>query len=175
MNQTQTNGDKLAEIVRHVEETTRMITPEHLAEHDKISKRLHRATRDLERGEDNADEKLIASAKRRIEKARADRQALVVASGILDRFPAPPARIEMITKQPWHGNGLRGVHVHRVEMVLDYVDLFGPQYKTVNVLEDSGGPPATAPFFPRKAPDRMGMAWFAVPEQLKRGDIKVLP
>jgi hypothetical protein len=55
-------------------------------------------------------------------------------------------------------------------MVLDHKDLSGPSYRTVRVLKDEGGPPANA----RSAPDRMGVAWFAIADQIRRGHIVVL-
>ena len=55
-------------------------------------------------------------------------------------------------------------------MVLDHKDLSGPSYRTVRVLKDEGAPPTNA----RSAPDVMGVAWFAIADQIKRGQIVVL-
>jgi hypothetical protein len=79
----------------------------------------------------------------------------------------PPARIQYTTKQPWRGDGMTGWHIHVVEMKLDRIDPSGPHYVTTKVISDEGGPPKN----PRSAPTAMGVAWFALPDQIRDGHI----
>jgi len=81
-----------------------------------------------------------------------------------------PARIVATFASPWRGPSSSGIHRQQCEMVLDHKDLSGPSYRTVRVLKDEGGPPT----FARHAPDRMGVAWFAIADQVRSGQIVVL-
>jgi hypothetical protein len=81
-----------------------------------------------------------------------------------------PARIIGKFEGRWSGPSVSGRHFQECEMVLDHKDLSGPQYRTVRVLRDEGAPPTNA----RAAPDTMGVAWCALAEQIKRGQIVVL-
>lgn len=137
------------------------------AEYERIEKRVSRASADLRRAKKHSDEKKAASAER----------ALANASALRDEFLAPkvghlwaPTRIIAKFKQLWSGPGVSGFHVHECEMILDRKDLSGPHYRTVRVLKNEGGPPTNA----RSAPDSMGVAWFAITDQIKRGQIVVL-
>ena len=61
-------------------------------------------------------------------------------------------------------------HVFAVRMELDHLEISGPQYVTREVICNEGGPPTGA----RGAPDRMGVAWYAVPELIANGTIEVI-
>lgn len=137
------------------------------AEYARISNRISRASADLLRAKKRGDAKKATSADRSLANARAMR----------DEFLAPkvshlwaPARIIAKFEGRWRGPSGTGVHHQECEMVLDHKDLSGPSYRTVRVLKDEGGPPTNA----RSAPDVMGVAWFAIAEQIKRGQIVVL-
>lgn len=137
------------------------------AEYDRIWNRIARASADLRRAKKRGDEKKATSAER----------SLANASAMRDEFLAPkvghlwaPVRIIAKFEGHWHGRSGSGVHRHECEMVLDHKDLSGPSYRTVRVLKDEGGPPTNA----HSAPDVMGVAWFAIAEQIKRGQIVVL-
>lgn len=137
------------------------------AEYERICNRVSRASADLRRAKKRGDEKKAASAER----------SLANASALRAEFLAPkvghlwaPVRIIAKFKHLWRGPGVSGFHVHECEMVLDRKDLSGPHYLTVRVLKDEDGPPTNA----RSAPDSMGVAWFAITEQIERGQIVVL-
>ena len=136
-------------------------------EYDRIWARLARAESDRRRAQKRGDAKKLAAAERAVTRAKQFR----------DAFVAPrvghlwaPARIIGKFKHLWSGPGVSGFHHHECEMILDHKDLSGPSYRTVRVLKDEGGPPTNA----RSAPDVMGVAWFAISEQIKRGHIVVL-
>jgi len=136
-------------------------------EYDRIWKRLARASADLRRAKKRGDEKKTASAER----------SLANASALRDEFLAPkvghlwaPARIISKSEGHWHGPSGTGIHRQECEMVLDHKDLSGPSYRTVCVLKDEGAPPTNA----RSAPSVMGVAWFAITDQIQRGQIVVL-
>lgn len=78
-----------------------------------------------------------------------------------------PERVEWTCRYLW---GRANWHVIVVEAVLEREEQSGPQYKMVRVISDVGGPPTNA----RKPPDSMGIAWFALPEHLANGKIKVI-
>lgn len=134
------------------------------AEYDRIRDRLHRAEGDLRRAKQRGDAKKLAAAERAIMRAKETRDALVRPQ--VGHLWAP-ARIIGKFEGRWGGSGR---HFQECEMVLDHKDLSGPQYRTVRVLLDAGGPPTNA----HSAPDAMGVAWFALAEQIKRGQIVVL-
>jgi hypothetical protein len=136
-------------------------------EYDRISKRLCRAEGDLRRAKKRDDAKKIASAERSAARAKAQRTELLAPK--VDPLWAP-TRIIAKSEGHWVGPSGSGIHHVECEMILDYKDVSGPQYRTVRVLKDEGGPPtnARAPF------DIMGVAWWAIDEQIKRGWIVVL-
>jgi hypothetical protein len=135
--------------------------------YDRIWTRLARATSDKRRAEKRGDAKKLAAAERAIARAKEARDALLVpAVGHL----WAPARIIAKFEGHWHGKSGAGIHHHACEMVLDHKDLSGPEYRTVRVLKDEGGPPTNA----RSAPDVMGVAWSAIADQIRCGQIVVL-
>jgi hypothetical protein len=81
----------------------------------------------------------------------------------------PPKRIQYTTRSPWtdRETGKTWWHVQVVEMRLDHETPTGPQYVTTKVIADTGAPPRN----PRSAPTAMGVAWFALQEQIDRGYI----
>jgi hypothetical protein len=136
-------------------------------EYEQICARLRRAESDFRRAEQRGDVAKLAAAKR----------AIVRAKQFRDTFVNPrvghlwaPERIISKFEQRWSGPDVSGVHLQECEMILDHKDLSGPNYRTVRVLRDEGGPPTIS----RAAPDRMGVAWFALEDQIKRGQIVVL-
>lgn len=137
------------------------------AEYERIEKRISRASADLRRAQKRGDEKKAASTVRSLANAKAQRAEFLAPK--VDHLWAP-ARIIGKFKHLWSGPGVSGFHVHECEMVLNHKDLSGPSYRTVRVLKDEGGPPTNA----RSAPDTMGIAWFAITAQIKRGQIVVL-
>lgn len=148
------------------------LSPAEHAEYDQIFKRLCRALADQRRAQKRDDAKLLASAERRIARARADRATLVAPH--VDPLWAP-TRILCTFKAHWNGKDdtgahVAGKHVHVCEMILDHKDFPGPEYRTVRVLRDEGAPSKN----PRQAPHTMGVAWFALQEQIDRGKIVVL-
>ena len=136
-------------------------------EYARICARLARASSDKRRAEKRGDAKKLAAAERAIVRAKQFREAFV--SPRVGQLWAP-ARIVAKFKHLWSGPGVSGFHVHECEMVLDHKDLSGPSYRTVRVLKDEGGPPTNA----RSAPNAMGVAWFAIAEQIECGQIVVL-
>lgn len=137
------------------------------AEYDRIRSRLHRARTDRRRAEKRGDTNKLAAADRAITRATQAREA----------FCAPrvghlwvPVRIIGKFESHWYGPSGTGIHHQACEMVLDHKDISGPQYRTERVLRDEGGPPTNA----RSAPHAMGVAWFAIEEQIARGKIVVL-
>ena len=137
------------------------------AEYDRIWARLHRAESDKRRALKRGDAKKLAAAERAIARARAARDALV--NPHVSHLWAP-ARIIGKSEGHWSGPGVSGIHHQECEMVLDHKDLSGPEYRTVRVLRDEGGPPLNA----RNPPDTMGVAWFALADQIRSGKIVVL-
>jgi len=137
------------------------------AEYDRISARIDRANGDLRRAKKSGDDKKAYSAERSLTNAKA--QLAEFLSPKVDHLWAP-ARIIAKFKHLWSGPGVSGFHVHECEMVLDRKDLSGPQYRTVRVLKDEGAPPVN----PRSAPHAMGVAWFAIADQIKRDAFIVL-
>jgi len=137
------------------------------ATYDRIWARLARADSDKRRAEKRGDAAKLAAAKRAIARATGARDALL--APVIGHLWAP-ARIIATFEADWHGKAGAGVHRHACEMVLDHKDLSGPQYRTVRVLKDEGGPPTNA----RSAPDAMGVAWFAIEAQIRCGQIVVL-
>jgi len=126
------------------------------AKYEKICARLHRANTERRRAEKRGDAKKLAAATRAISRARADRDAIVAPH--VSHLPAP-TRILCNDEYPWSGPSGSGIHRISYEMILDCKDLSGPDYRTVRVLKDEGGPPTNA----RSAPTSMGVAWHAVP------------
>ena len=136
-------------------------------EYEHICKRVDRASGDLRRAKKRGDEKKAASAERSLANAKA--QLAEFLGPKVDHLWAP-VRIIAKFKNLWSGPGVSGFHVHECEMVLDRKDLSGPQYRTVRVLKDEGAPPVN----PRSAPHAMGVAWFAIADQIKHDAIVVL-
>jgi len=137
------------------------------AAYDKIYARLRRAEGDLRRATKRADAKKIELAKRAIARARDAR----------DAFCAPrvghlyaPQHVIAKFEAHWSGPSGSGIHRQECEMVLDHIDISGPQYRTTRVLKDEGGPPTGA----RGAPGLLGVAWFAVRDHIDRGVLVVL-
>ena len=137
------------------------------AEYDRIWARLARAESDHRRAQKRGDANKLAAAQRAITRAKQFRDAFVTPR--VGHLWAP-ARIIAKFKHLWSGPGVSGFHVHECEMVLDHKDLSGPNYRTVRVLNDEGAPPTNA----RSAPDSMGVAWFAIADEIKRGRFVVL-
>lgn len=136
--------------------------------YDRIWARLARALSDKRRAEKRGDAQKLAAAERAIARAKQAREEFV--NPRVGQLWAP-TRIIAKFKALWSGpSGSSGFHHHECEMVLDHKDLSGPNYRTVRVLKDEGAPPTNA----RSAPDTMGVAWFAIAEQIKRGQIVVL-
>lgn len=136
-------------------------------EYERLSRRLHRAQATLRGAKKRDDAKKRAAAERSLANVQA----------ALKEFLAPkvdhlwaPARIIGKFEGHWHGVSGKGIHRHECEMVLDRKDLSGPHYRTVRVLKDEDAPPTNA----RSAPDSMGVAWFALVDQIQRGKIIVL-
>ena len=136
-------------------------------EYDRIWARLSRAESDKRRAVKRGDTKKLAAAERALTRAKQFREAFVQPR--IGHLWAP-ARIIYKTEGHWNGPSGAGIHRWECEMVLDHKDLSGPAYRTVRVLKDEGGPPTNA----RSAPDTMGVAWFAVADQIKNGTIGVL-
>ena len=158
--------DKLADISKTLSLQPQLSSTER-EEYARISARLQRAESDRRRAEKRGDAKKLAAAARAITRAKQAREA----------FTRPrvghlwaPTRIIGKFEGRWRGPAGAGAHHQECEMVLDHKDLSGPHYRTVRVLRDEGGPPTNA----RSAPEGMGVAWFAIAEQIKRGQIVVL-
>jgi len=135
--------------------------------YDRIWARLARASSDKRRAEKRGDAKKVAAAERAIARAKEARDVLLVpAVGHL----WAPARIIAKFEGYWCGKSGAGIHRHACEMILDHKDLSGPEYRTVCVLKDEGGPPTNA----RSAPDVMGVAWSAIADQIRSEQIVVL-
>ncbi len=153
----------IALIDQHVADQPRL-TADQRAEHERLQKRLQRADCDNRK---RPTEKTAA----KVAKVRAEISAF--AAPFIAHYPAPPARILQTTRSPWGRNGVgtygvdHGVHDIMVEMVLDGLELSGPQYRTVRCVSDMGGPPVN----PRGPCTSMGVAWFAIADQIKRGAI----
>lgn len=158
--------DKLARIDTALAKQPQLSTAER-AEYDRIWERLRRAKSDRRRAEKRGDAKKLAAAERAIVRATEARETLVLPH--VGHLWAP-ARIIGKFESRWSGPGVAGSHVQECEMVLDHKDISGPEYRTVRVLKDEGAPPTNA----RSAPTVMGVAWFAVKEQIERGKIVVL-
>ncbi len=163
---TPTIPDKLKSI-----ETILAIQPQlsgaERAEYDRIWERLRRANSDRRRAEKRGDAKKLAAAERAVTRAKQFREAFMIPR--VGHLWAPE-RIVARFESHWSGPGVTGAHRQECEMVLDHKDLSGPQYRTIRVLRDEGGPPVNA----RLAPHEMGVAWFAIADQIKRGKIVVL-
>ena len=161
-----TIADKLARISK-LAASGPALTKAERAEYEQIFAKLQRADADRRRAEKRGDAKKLAAAERAIVRARQLRDAFLVPR--VGHLWAP-ARIIGRFEGRWSGPSGAGAHHQECEMVLDHKDLSGPSYRTVRVLKDEGGPPANA----RSAPDRMGVAWFAIADQIRRGHIVVL-
>ena len=159
-------ADKLAAIERLATSGPQLSGSER-DEYERICARLHRAQSALRGAKKRSDEKKIASAERSVANAQAALREFL--SPKVDSLWAP-ARIVYKTEAHWTGKSGTGIHRWECEMVLDRKDLSGPHYQTVRVLKDEGGPPTNA----RSAPDSMGVAWFAINDQIERGAIVVL-
>lgn len=166
MTDAPTIAEKLERIEKHANSGPQLSSSER-AEYDRICNRLYRAEGDLRRAKKHDDAKKIGSAERSIAKAKARRAELLAPK--VNHLWAPE-RIIAKSEGHWHGPSGRGVHYQACEMVLDHKDLSGPSYRTVRVVLDEGGPPTNArvPF------TVMGVAWFAIDEQIKSGRIVVL-
>lgn len=143
------------------------LTDSERAEYERVCARLDRATGDLRRATKKGDAKKIAAAERAVARHTAARKALV--DPHVGHLWAPE-RIIAKSEGHWHGPSGTGIHYQECEMVLDHKDLSGPSYRTVRVVKDVGGPPTNA----RTPFHGMGVAWFAIKEQIQRGKIIVL-
>ena len=161
-----TVAEKLSNIERLATSGPQLLGSER-AEYDLICARIHRAQGDVRRAQKRGDAQKTASAQRSLGNAEARRTEFLAPK--VDRLWAP-VRIISKGEGHWHGPSGSGVHRYECEMVLDYKDLSGPQYRTVRVLKDEGGPPTNA----RKPHDTMGVAWWAITGQIERGGIVVL-
>lgn len=143
------------------------LTPAERIEWDKICRRVARASTDLRRANKRGDAELVAKAERAMARARAARDAFCVprCAGL-----NPPRRLRVKSEWPWSGKSGSGMHVIVTEMVLDHVEIVGPYYRHVRTISDVGGPPTNR----RGAPDSMGVAWFAVEDQIARGHYTVI-
>jgi hypothetical protein len=159
-------ADKLANISKILAQQPQLSVDER-AEYERICVRLQRANSDRRRAEKRGDAKQLAAAGRAITRAKQVREAFV--SPRVGHLWAP-ARIVGKFEGHWSGPSGSGIHHQECEMVLDHKDLSGPNYRTVRVLRDEGGPPTNT----RSAPDAMGVAWFALAERIKSGKIVVL-
>lgn len=158
--------DQLANIERLANSGPQMSKTE-LQEYERICARIQRSTGDLRRATTRGDTKLVTAAERSLNRAKALRAAFL---GPKVDHRWAPERIIHKTDAPWYGKARRGVHRHECEMILDHKDLAGPQYHTVRVLVDDGGPPTDA----RHAPSSMGVAWYAIDSRIKSGTIVIL-
>lgn len=161
-----TTADKLTHLVT-LATSGPQLTGTEREEYDRICTRLQRAESDRRRAEKRSDATKLAAADRAITRARQFHKAFVEPR--VSHLWAP-ARIIGKFQARWTGPSESGSHCHECEMVLERKDLSGPQYRTVRVLKDEGEPPTN----PRSAPTSMGLAWFAVEEQIKSGQIVVL-
>ena len=159
-------ASKLAGIEKLVATQPQLLIAER-AEYDQIWARLARAESDRRRAQKRGDAKKLAAAERAITRAKQFRDAFV-APRVSHLWT--PARIIYKTEGHWSGPSGAGIHRWECEMVLDHKDLSGPEYRTVRVLKDEGAPPTNA----RSAPDSMGVAWFAIADEIKRGRFVVL-
>lgn len=149
------------EMLRHQVQT---LTVSEREEYERIYARLDRARADLRRATKRSDVPKIASAERAVARATAARDAFI-SPRVAHLRASAPRRIVARFEAHWGGPSTRGVHVQVCEMVLDHLDLSGPSYRTVRVVSDVGGPPTGA----HGAPDSMGVAWFAIADQIARG------
>ena len=143
------------------------LSPDENLEHDLIHKRLYRAEGDLRRAKNCGDAKKTATAERAVARHKAALQAFVEPR--VGHLWAPE-RIIAKSEGRWSGPSGRGVHRQECEMVLDHKDISGPSYRTVRVVKDEGGPPTNA----RQPFQVMGVAWYAIEDQIRRGAIVVL-
>lgn len=151
------------------------LSREEYVEYQQICTRLERVKGDLRRaknkslrgGAGEADTKKIAAAERGVEKHTATFKALV--DPHVGHLWAP-TRIIAKSEGRWSGPSGQGIHYQECEMVLDHKDLSGPSYRTVRVIKDVGGPPTDA----RQPFQVMGVAWHAIEDQIRRGDIVVV-
>lgn len=155
-----------AHLARFQNKQPQLSAAEH-AQYERLGKSLSRARAALAREKKRGDAKKIASAERSLANALARRAAFVTPKV---EHLACPTRIIAKFDAHWHGSSGTGIHHHECEMILDYKDIAGPNYKTVRVWKDEGAPPTNA----RGAPDAMGVAWWAIEEQIARGKIVVL-
>lgn len=139
------------------------------AEYERIDARLSRARADLRRATKRGDIKKVAAAERAINKASAAYDAFVYPRVARLRASAPQRIIAQFEGR-WRGPSGPGIHMQVCEMVLECLELHGPQYRTVRVVSDVGGPPTCA----RSAPDNMGVAWFAIADQIASGRMKII-
>ena len=160
----------IAALERLVTQSEPQLSAAERQEYELIRKRLDRAFAEKRRGEKRGDRRTIESADRAIARHTEARDAFVQPR-VAHLYA--PAMIEASWDSPWRSGEVRGVHHQACLMVLDHLEISGPLYKTVKVLADYGGPPATAAFKPQGAPTAMGIAWFAVREHIATGKIKV--
>jgi hypothetical protein len=158
--------DKLANISTILARQPQLSIAER-AEYEKINQRLHRAESDIRRAKKRGDAHKLVLAERALVRAKQFREAFV--NPRVGHLWAP-ARIISKFESHWSGPSVAGIHHQECEMVLDHKDLNGPSYRTVRVLRDEGAPPVNA----RSAPDTMGVAWFALADQIKCGKYIVL-
>jgi hypothetical protein len=158
---------KLAQQPQPSSQPTKNLSLVERAEYDRIWERLRRAKANHRRAEKHGDAKKLAAAERAIARAEQAREAFVQPR--VGHLWAP-GRIIGRFESRWSGPGVTGAHIQECEMVLDHKDISGPQYETVRVLKDEGGPPTNV----RSAPTLMGVAWFAVKEQIASGKIVAL-
>lgn len=141
---------------------SRALTAEENAQCNALRERLHRAKTAIRRATKRNDAAGLVKANAAKDRATAALTAFTVQLGI---FPTPPQRIRYITEARWTYGATHGTHRHDIEMVLDHLDVSGPEYRTVRVIGETGAPPQN----PRPACDIMGIAWFAIPDAIREG------
>lgn len=145
-----------------------VLTPTEQAEYRKITDSVCRANALVRRARKRTDSATLAKAEQAQERARARLAAFCDPRCV---HLSAPKRIIFRTHAPWTGpNGTKGDHRFKVEMVLDHVDISGPSYRYVRTISETGAPST----FARSAPTIMGVAWFALADQIKTGHMEVI-
>lgn len=144
-----------------------VLSPVDRERYRKIDERLMRANSRLRTALKNGDIDNIGARTASRDRAAVERDAFV--AGFVADLRAP-ALIVYESRSHW-ADGLRhGMHVIRVAMRLDHVDIVGPRYRLIGVESDVGGPPTMA----RGAPKSFGVAWSALDEYVRNGLITVI-
>lgn len=173
---------RLAELERLTQQGP-LLTPEQREQWEKFDRAVCRARSTLRRARakavlvpkataDAVEVAAVEKAQKALDRARDRKRAFVEP---LCAHLWAPKKVRAVFESRWGGGPYRDggykAHVQTCDMVLDEVDISGPQYRTVAVVSDVGGPPTGA----RKPPDLMGIAWFAVGDMIKSGRMVVLP